>query len=60
MEAMAAMTRAGEAIEPAGGAIAKYHDHKYKVFKAMYDNQLAYRAIMQDSTRIEYKTVKRV
>jgi FGGY-family pentulose kinase len=56
MEAMAAMTRVGGAIEPAGGAIAKYHDHKYKVFNAMYDNQLAYRAIMQNSTGIEYRS----
>lgn len=45
-EAMAAMTRPGRVIEPAGGAVAAYHDAKYRVFHRMHTDQLAYRALM--------------
>lgn len=44
--AMAAMSRAGEVIEPAGGAVRRYHDAKYAVFRRMHDDQMAYRALM--------------
>jgi FGGY-family pentulose kinase len=44
--AMAAMTRAEIAIEPQGGATAAYHATKYAVFRRMYDDQMAYRALM--------------
>ncbi|AWK89509.1 FGGY-family carbohydrate kinase [Azospirillum thermophilum] len=44
-EAMAAMTRAGRSIEPAAGAAA-FHRAKYAVFHRMYEDQMAYRALM--------------
>jgi FGGY-family pentulose kinase len=44
--AMAAMTRARIAVTPAGGAVAAFHDAKYAVFQRMYDDQMAYRALM--------------
>ncbi|MBN9507923.1 MAG: FGGY-family carbohydrate kinase [Alphaproteobacteria bacterium] len=44
--AMAAMTRAAIAVEPRGGAAADYHAAKYAVFRRMYDDQMAYRALM--------------
>ena len=44
--AMAAMTRAHIAIAPSGGATKAFHDAKYAVFQRMYDDQLAYRALM--------------
>jgi FGGY-family pentulose kinase len=44
--AMAAMSRAGSIIEPAGGPVRKYHDAKYAVFHRMHDDQMAYRALM--------------
>jgi hypothetical protein len=43
---MAAMSRAGSVIEPAAGAVRRYHDAKYAVFQRMYADQMAYRAIM--------------
>lgn len=46
LAAMAAMNRAGETIEPAGGAVRRYHAAKHAVFQRMHDDQLAYRAIM--------------
>ena len=45
-QAMKAMTRAHIAVEPAGGAVRAYHDAKYAVFQRMYDDQMAYRALM--------------
>ncbi|HXP98286.1 MAG TPA: FGGY-family carbohydrate kinase [Telmatospirillum sp.] len=44
--AMGAMTQSGTVIEPTGGTVKAYHDAKYKVFKRMYDDQMAYRGIM--------------
>ncbi len=44
--AMTAMTRAAIAMEPRGGATADYHAAKYAVFRRMYDDQMAYRALM--------------
>ncbi len=48
-EAMAAMSRAGRVIEPAGGAVRRYHDAKYAVFQRMHEDQVAYRGLMRDS-----------
>ena len=47
LDAMATMNQAGETISPAGGDIARYHAAKYAVFRRMYDDFSAYRAIMQ-------------
>ncbi len=44
--AMAAMTRAGAVIAPAGGAVARWHDAKYAVFQRMFADQMAYRALL--------------
>jgi FGGY-family pentulose kinase len=44
--AMGAMTRSGTVIEPTGGAVKEYHDAKYRVFKRMFDDQMAYRDLM--------------
>jgi FGGY-family pentulose kinase len=46
MDATAAMNSTGEIIEPAGGAVAKYHDAKHEVFLKMHDDLLAYRRMM--------------
>ncbi len=43
--AMATMSRAGRIIEP-DTSESTYHDRKYDVFKRMYSDQVAYRAIM--------------
>lgn len=48
-EAMAAMTRPGRVIEPAGGAVAAYHEAKYRVFHRMHADQLAYRETMNQA-----------
>jgi len=45
--AMAAMDHAGEVIEPARGAIAEFHEKKHRVFLRMYEDQMAYRAMMK-------------
>lgn len=46
LAAMGAMNRAGRVVEPAGGAVARYFDAKYRVFHRMHDDQLAYRSLM--------------
>jgi FGGY-family pentulose kinase len=46
VEAMAAMSRAGRTIEPAGGDVARFHEAKHAVFLRMHDDQLAYRETM--------------
>lgn len=45
-DAMRAMNAAGQVIEPARGDTAQYHDRKHAVFQRMYQDQLAYRALM--------------
>lgn len=45
---MSAMSAAGQVIEPAGGATAAFHDAKHRVFHRMYDDQIAYRSLMED------------
>jgi ribulose kinase len=45
-EAMRAMSRAGQVIEPEAGEAQRYHDAKYAVFQRMYEDQVAYRKVM--------------
>ena len=47
LEAMAQMTRAGRVIRPSGGAVARFHDAKHRVFQRMHEDQLAYREMMK-------------
>jgi FGGY-family pentulose kinase len=47
VDAMAAMTRPGRTVAPAGGDVARFHDAKHAVFLRMHDDQLAYREIMK-------------
>lgn len=47
VEAMAAMTRAGRVVRPSGGAVAKFHEAKHRVFLRMHDDQIAYRELMK-------------
>ena len=47
LDAMAAMNKAGDVIEPAGGEVAKYHEAKHKIFQKMYEDQMAYLDIMK-------------
>lgn len=46
IDAMAAMSRPGRTLEPAGGETARYHDAKYRVFHRLYEDFLACRDIM--------------
>ena len=46
LDAMVAMNQAGEAILPAGGEVARYHEAKHAVFQRMYEDQMAYRALL--------------
>jgi len=41
VEAMAAMTHAGEVIEPAGGEVKQYHEAKYDNFLRMYEHYMS-------------------
>ncbi len=45
---MAAMNKAGDVIEPAGSEVAHYHEAKHKVFHKLYEDQIAYRQIMNE------------
>jgi FGGY-family pentulose kinase len=47
LSAMSAMNVADMRVEPTGGAVARFHDAKHRVFLRMHDDQLAYRAIMR-------------
>ena len=47
--AMAAMTRAHIAVTPRGDKVAAFHAAKYAVFQRMYDDQMAYRALLSDA-----------
>ena len=44
--ATAAMSAAGQVIEPGAGAIARYHAAKYAVFRRLSEDQVAYRTLM--------------
>jgi FGGY-family pentulose kinase len=46
VDAMAAMSATDRIIEPSQGDVARYHDAKHRVFLRMYEDQMAYRAIM--------------
>ncbi|MBW2461526.1 MAG: FGGY-family carbohydrate kinase [Deltaproteobacteria bacterium] len=46
VDAMGAMSAAGETIEPGGPEVRAYHDRKHAVFLRMYDDQMAYRNLM--------------
>ncbi len=46
VDAMKGMSGTGSVIEPAGGAVASYHDSKHRVFHRMYEHQLEYRRMM--------------
>ena len=46
VSAMRTMSGAGQVVAPAGGAVARYHDHKYQVFLRMHDDQVAYAQLM--------------
>jgi ribulose kinase len=46
--AMTAMNEAAVVVEPSGGAVAGFHQGKHRVFQRMYDDQLAYRAMMRE------------
>ncbi|MCC6907229.1 MAG: FGGY-family carbohydrate kinase [Phycisphaerales bacterium] len=47
LDAMAAMNHADRIIEPSGGSVRAFHDAKHRVFHRMYEDQLAYRALMR-------------
>jgi len=47
LAAMGAMSHAGDTIRPAGGELVRYHHAKHAVFQRMYDDQMAYRAVMR-------------
>lgn len=47
VEAMTAMTRGGRVVRPSGGAVARFHDAKHRVFLRMHDDQMAYRELMK-------------
>jgi len=46
LDAMAAMNRAEQIIEPGKGPTASFHDKKHQVFHRMYDDQMAYRELL--------------
>lgn len=46
LAAMGAMSEADRVIEAAGGAVARYHAAKHRVFLRMYEDQMAYRGLM--------------
>ena len=47
LDAMAAMSRAGNVLAPAGGVVAAFHQQKHAVFQRMHADQLAYRELMR-------------
>lgn len=48
LAAMAAMTSSGITVDPQAGEVKTFHDRKHRVFMRMYDDQMAYRALMND------------
>jgi D-ribulokinase len=50
LEAMRSMNAAASRIQPAKGPVAEYHNRKYKVFRRMFNDQMAYRQLMAKST----------
>lgn len=49
VEAMGKMGAAGQVVEPAGGRVARFHAAKHAVFQRMYEDQMAYRALMKEA-----------
>jgi FGGY-family pentulose kinase len=49
LAAMGAMNRAARVIEPQRGEVGRYFDAKYAVFQRLYHDQLAYRALMENT-----------
>lgn len=47
LEAMKAMSGTGQTIAPGRGDVRDYHEKKYRVYHRMYDDQLAYRGLME-------------
>lgn len=52
IEAMAAMSEAGDVLRPTGGATKAYHEAKYRVFHRLHDDQVACRAIMAPKRKL--------
>ncbi len=50
LDAMAALSRAGDEVNPVGGAVAEYHDAKHTVFHRMYDSFVDWRELMVNAT----------
>ena len=48
LDAMRAMNAAAARIRPQKGPVTEYHGQKYKVFRRMYDDQMAYRQLMAE------------
>lgn len=48
LEAMGALSRVEEQLEPAGGEVERYHRRKHALFHRMYQDQLSYREMMRD------------
>ena len=48
MDAMGAMSAAERVIEPGGSEVRAYHEKKHRVFHRMYDDQLAYRQLLEE------------
>jgi ribulose kinase len=46
LDAMKSMNAGADRIHPDKGSAAEYHDRKYKVFRRMHDDQMAYRHLM--------------
>src|SRR5882757_2878629 len=42
LSAMSAMNETDTRVEPTGGAVARYHDAKHRVFLRMHEDQVAY------------------
>jgi ribulose kinase len=49
LSAMNAMSVADRVIEPTGGDVRRYHDAKYRVFHRLYEDQVAYKRIMESA-----------
>ena len=46
LEAMGAMSAAGDVVAPSGADVRDYHERKHRVFQRMYEDQIAYREAM--------------
>lgn len=47
LDAMGAMNAADRVVAPSGGEVRAFHEKKHRIFHRMYDDQMAYRAIME-------------